>query len=543
VVAATVVGSGTVFLEMTVVNVAMPAIASDLNLGIAGLQWILDGYLLTLSALILLGGALGDAYGRGRVFSIGLVGFAAASVGAALAPGVGALVAMRLIQGAAGALLVPNSLAVLETVFEEAERGRAIGQWAGWSGASTALGPLLGGWLLQVSSWRSIFAVVAPCALAAAWLARRALPTSNTSARRSVDYGGAALATLGLGGLIAMLISGPSAGFQTPWVIAVGLGGALLVAAFVWYESRVDAPLLPLAMFRVRTFSGANLTTLFVYAALSGLFFLLMLQLQNALGFTPLWSGASLLPINALLLVLSPVAGGVAMRHGARLPMTLGAAVAGLGMLLFTRVQPGASYWLDLFPALVVFGLGLGTLVAPLTAAVLEAAPEDRKGTASALNNAVARFAGLLAVALLPLARHGWSRDGWRHRARRGVRAGDVHRGRALLRGRGGGVSHHRPRGGVSEPDPTLSPGTRQHSALAGAERRKDGVLTSRQYPRGPKDRRVHTRAQASTHTQVPHLASGSHPLLNGRRRDAVSVPRKACLQERLGSEMAISSG
>jgi MFS family permease len=299
---------------------------------------------------------------------------------------------------------VPNSLAVLETVFAEAERGRAIGQWAGWSGASTAIGPLIGGVLLEVTSWRIIFVVVAPFALLAAWLAHRALPAVHTRRARSVDYVGAALATGGLAGLIVFLISGPGAGFTTWWVFTTGIGGAALGVAFIWYESRASVPLLPLTMFRARAFTGANVTTLFVYAALSALFFLLMLQLQNALGFSPLWAGAALLPINFLLLVLSPIAGGIASRIGARLPMTVGAVIAGVGMLLFTRVQPGATYLKAILPALVVFGFGLGILVAPLTAAVLAAAPDELKGTASAINNAVARFAGLIAVALLPLA-------------------------------------------------------------------------------------------------------------------------------------------
>jgi EmrB/QacA subfamily drug resistance transporter len=404
VVFATVMGSGTVFLEMTVVNVALPAMARDLDLGMAGLQWILDGYLLTLSALILLGGSLGDVFGRGRIFRLGLLGFALTSLLAAFAPGVGALIALRLLQGAAGALLVPNSLALLETVFAEHERGRAIGQWAGWSGASTSLGPLLGGGLLEVTSWRAIFLVVAPFALLAAWLAHRAVPPAPAGRTGSVDYLGATLATLGLGGVITMLISGPTAGFGRPWVLVVGAAGVAALVGFVLHERSTRAPLLPLTMFRSRAFTGANLTTLLVYAALSGLFFLLMLQLQNALGFTPLSAGASLLPINFLLLVLSPIAGGVATRIGARWPMAIGAAISGVGMLLFTRVQPGASYVAAILPALIVFGLGLGILVAPLTAAVLQAAPQELKGVASAFNNAVARLAGLIAVALLPLA-------------------------------------------------------------------------------------------------------------------------------------------
>ncbi len=404
VVLATVLGSGTVFLEMTVVNVALPSMARDLNIGIAGLQWILDGYLLTLSTLILLGGSLGDVFGRRRIFTLGLVGFAFTSLLAAFAPGVGTLVALRFLQGAAGALLVPNSLALLETVFAEHERGRAIGQWAGWSGASTALGPLLGGAVLEVASWRAIFAIVGPFALLAAWLAHRAVPTTVSGRTGSVDYLGAALATSGLAGVITMLISGPTAGFGAPWVLAVGGGGVALLAAFLVHEGKARAPLLPLTMFRSRAFSGANLTTLFVYAALGGLFFLLMLQLQNGLGLSPLAAGASLLPINALLLVLSPVAGALATRIGPRWPMTAGASIAGVGMLLFIRVRPDASYLGAILPALIVFGVGLGMLVAPLTAAVLEPAPEELKGIASALNNAVARLAGLIAVALLPLA-------------------------------------------------------------------------------------------------------------------------------------------
>ena len=404
IVLATVLGSGAVFIEMTVVNVALPSIARDLDLGIVGLQWILDGYLLTLSALILLGGGLGDVFGRGRIFTIGLIGFSVTSLLVAVAPGVGSVVAARLLQGAAGALLVPNSLAVLETVFAEEERGRAIGQWAGWSSASAALGPLLGGVLLEFSSWRTIFAIVAPIALLAAWLAHRSLPAAVPRRSQSLDYIGAILVTIGLAGVITMLINGPAMGFGRPWVLAAGCAGVVGLGGFGWHESRTSVPLLPFSMFRVRAFTGANLTTLLVYAALSGLFFLLMLQLQNALGLSPLLAGAALLPINILLLVLSPIAGGVATRIGARWPMTIGAAVAGVGMLLFTRVLPGASYLGAILPALVVFGTGLGMLVAPLTAAVLETAPQESKGVASAFNNAVARMAGLLAVALLPLA-------------------------------------------------------------------------------------------------------------------------------------------
>jgi EmrB/QacA subfamily drug resistance transporter len=407
IVAGSVLGSGAAFLEGSVVNVALPAIARDFGLGMAGLQWVLNGYLLTLSALMLLGGALGDRLPRSRVFAIGSLGFAAASVGCALAPNLIVLVALRLIQGVAGALLVPNSLAMLETAFPENERGEAIGQWAAWSAFSTALGPLLGGWLVDTVSWRWVFAAIVPFSVAAAWIARRHEPRQRTEAG-AVDYVGAVLATLGLAGAVWALISGPDLGFGHPAVLATGIGGALLLAGFVLAERRVERagrrPLLPLGIFRSRQFTGANLTTLFVYGALNGLFFLLMPQLQMTLGYRALVAGAALLPVNLLMLVLSPISGRVAARIGARLPMTLGSLIAGGAMLLFARVGPGASYLGHVLPAALVFGVGLAVLVAPLTRAVLAAAGERDAGAASGINNAVARLAGLLAAAALPLA-------------------------------------------------------------------------------------------------------------------------------------------
>jgi EmrB/QacA subfamily drug resistance transporter len=404
--AASILGSGAAFLETTVVNVALPAIGRDLDLGIAGLQWVLDGYLLTLSALMLLGGSLGDVYRRRRIFAAGLLGFALASALVAIAPGAGWLVAFRLLQGAAGALLVPNSLALVDAAFAAEERGAAIGRWAGWSGVSTALGPLAGGWLVLAFGWRWVFAVVIPFALAAAWIVWRKVPESPTPPERprSVDYPGAVLVTLGLAGVVAALVSGPSVGFAHPAIVAAGLGGLILLAAFLLYERRARDPLLPLSIFRSRQFTGANLTTLFVYAALSTLFFLLMLVLQDALGYSALLAGASLLPVNLLLLLLSPLAGRVGERIGPRWPMTAGALVAALGLALLTRVGPGAGYLTTLLPALAIFGLGLATFVAPLTAAVLGAVPAQTTGLASGINNAAARLAGLLAVAVLPLA-------------------------------------------------------------------------------------------------------------------------------------------
>lgn len=404
---ATVLGSGAVFLESTVVHVALPAIGRDLDLGIAGLQWVLDGYLLTLSALMLLGGSLGDVFSRRRVFAIGLVAFAATSAVAAIAPGIRSLVAFRLLQGAAGALLVPNSLAILDAAFAGAERGTAIGRWAGWSAISTALGPLVGGWLVDELSWRWVFGAIAPFPLAAAWIATRHIPEpreAGEGARRSVDYPGAALVTLGLAGAVSALVFGPRAGFDDPWILTAGIGGAIALAAFIAVERRARDPLLPLRLFRSRPFSGANAMTLLVYGALGALFFLLMLQLQNAMGYSALAAGAALLPFNVLMLALSPIAGRVSQRIGPRGPMTLGALVAAAGMALFTRVAPGAGYVGEVLPAVTVFGLGMATLVTPLTATVLGAVPPDEAGIASGANNAVARLAALLAVAVLPLA-------------------------------------------------------------------------------------------------------------------------------------------
>jgi EmrB/QacA subfamily drug resistance transporter len=416
VLAASVLGSGAAFLEGSVVNVALPAIAREFGLGIAGLQWVLNGYLLSLSALMLLGGALGDRYRRGTVFAVGCGGFAAASIGCAFAPGLGVLIGLRLLQGAAGALLVPNSLAMLEMAFEGSERGEAIGQWAAWSAVSTAAGPLLGGWLVDAASWRWVFASVVPFAAAAAWIGVRHLPAGSgaqegaalaaapAAAQPRVDYLGAVLVTLGLAGLVAALITGPDLGFTHRAVVAAGAGGGAALVGFVVTERRARHPLLPLALFRSRQFTGANLTTLFVYAALGGLFFLLMPQLQSNLGYSALAAGAALLPVNALMLVISPAAGRLSARIGPRLAIAAGALVAAGAMLLFARVRPGASYAGAVLPAAVVFGIGLATLVAPLTAAVLGAVDQRDAGLASGVNNAAARLAGLLAAAALPLA-------------------------------------------------------------------------------------------------------------------------------------------
>ena len=393
------------------VNVALPAIARDFHTGVVGLQWVINGYLLTLSALMLLGGALGDRFGRPRVFAIGCVAFALASGGCALAPGLVSLVGLRAIQGAAGALLVPNSLAMLDTAFAGEERGAAIGQWAAWSAVSTAAGPFAGGWLVDALNWRWVFSAVILFALAAAVIVVRHIASgkekqSGRSSTRParIDYLGAALGTLALAGIVGALMAGPALGFRDWRVLAAGVGGVLCMAAFIAVERRVSHPILPLSIFRSRQFSGVNGATFLVYGALSGLFFLLMPQLQSNLKYSALLAGAALTPVNVIMLIVSPISGRASARIGARVPMTVGALIAAAGMLLFARVQPGASYLGTILPATIVFGIGLSILVAPLTSAVLSAVKESDTGIASGINNAVARLAGLIATAALPLA-------------------------------------------------------------------------------------------------------------------------------------------
>jgi EmrB/QacA subfamily drug resistance transporter len=410
-VAGSVLGSGAVFLESSVVNVALPAIARAFHVGIVGLQWVINGYLLTLSALMLLGGALGDRFGRPRVFAIGCVAFALASFGCALAPGLKILVLLRAVQGAAGALLVPNSLAMLDTAFAGEERGAAIGQWAAWSAVSTAAGPFAGGCLVDALSWRWVFSAVILFALLAAVIVVRHIASgavqasAKTSAgSQQIDYLGAALGTLALAGIVGALMAGPAVGFSSWRIVAAGAGGVACMVAFLVLEQRVSHPILPLSIFRSRQFSGVNAATFLVYGALSGLFFLLMPQLQSNLHYSALLAGAALTPANVIMLVLSPISGRASARIGPRMLMTVGALIAAAGMLMFARVQPGATYLGTVLPATIVFGIGLSILVAPLTSTVLSAVKESDTGIASGINNAVARLAGLIATAALPLA-------------------------------------------------------------------------------------------------------------------------------------------
>ena len=399
---ATILATGIVFLDSTVVNVALPTIDRQLDAGLSGLQWIVDGYVLTLAALLILGGSLGDRYGRRRMMLLGLVGFGAASVACGLAPSISWLIGARLVQGIAGALLVPGSLALLRATFDEGEaRGRAIGHWSGWSGITTVVGPLLGGWLVDAFSWRWVFFINVPIVAVAVVLLTSQVPESRASERRALDWAGAGLVTLGLGGLAYGLIEGPVVGWDAPLVVGGLLGGMLALIAFVWVERRVRDPMVPLALFRSRNFSAANLTTLGVYFALYGTTFFLVLYVQNVMGYSALEAGLVLAPISLLMLVLSPFFGRLAGRRGPRWPMTVGPLAIGLGLLLFTRLQPDSSYWTGLLPPIIVFGLGLASTVAPLTDTVVSAVPDRHSGVAAAFNNAVSRGAALLAVALL----------------------------------------------------------------------------------------------------------------------------------------------
>ncbi len=401
---ATVLGSGIAFLDGTVVNVALPTIGRELGGGLAVQQWVLDGYLLTLSSLLLLGGALGDRYGRRRVFVAGLIAFTLASLGCGLAPTGGVLVAARLVQGIGAAALVPGSLALIDSTIAPADRGRAIGVWAGMSGVTSALGPFLGGWLVDAASWRWVFFINVPLAAVAVYVALRHVGESRGAGTTGrLDYVGAASVTVGLSGVIFALIEVPARGW-TVLTVAAFVVGAGALTAFPIIEGRHPNPLLPLGIFRSAQFSGANLTTLAVYSALGGGMFLLALQLQQSMGYSALAAGLATMPITVIMLLASPRIGAFAQQTGPRVLMTVGPVVAGGGLALLARVTPGASYDSAVLPAVLVFGLGLSITVAPLTSTVLAAVSEEHVGAASGVNNAVSRLASLLAVAVLPLA-------------------------------------------------------------------------------------------------------------------------------------------
>ena len=399
---ATVLGSAMAFIDSTVVSIALPSIGRGLHTDAAGLQWTINGYTLTLASFILLGGSLADRLGRRRIFVIGTIWFAVASALCGLAQNVEMLVAARVLQGVGGALLTPGSLAIISASFAPDDRSRAIGAWSGLGGVAGAIGPFLGGWLIEAWSWRLVFLVNLPFALIVVLVASRHVPESvDPTATHKLDLPGTFLGALGLAGLTYASIAGGERGVDL-LVLGTGAVGVLALVAFVVVERRSRNPLVPPGLFASRQFTVTNLVTFLVYGALSAVLFLLVLDLQVVAGFSPLEAGISLLPFTLLMLVLSARSGALAARIGPRLQMTAGPLIAAAGMLLMLRIGPDASYVADVLPAVLVFGFGMTVLVAPLTATVLAAAPGEHAGAASGVNNAVARSAGLLAVALLP---------------------------------------------------------------------------------------------------------------------------------------------
>jgi EmrB/QacA subfamily drug resistance transporter len=402
---ASILGSGLVGIDATVVNVALPAIGADTGADFAALQWTITAYTLTLAAFILLGGALGDRYGRRRVFVVGVVWFAVASLLCGAAPDAPTLIAARALQGVGGALLTPGSLAMIQASFAPQDRARAIGAWSGLGGVATAVGPFLGGWLVQYASWRWVFLINVPLAVAVVVITRRHVPESrDPAATGRPDLPGAVLGALALAGTTYALIEAPGRGTGSVPVVAAAVVGVVAALAFVAVERRSPHPMLPLGIFASRQFSAANAVTFAVYAAFGAVFFLLVVHLQVVAGFSPIAAGTAMLPITVVMLALSARAGALATRIGPRLPMALGPLVCAAAVLLMLRIGPGAGYLADVLPSVVVFGLGLSLMVAPLTATALASADAQHAGLASGVNNAVARAAGLVAIAVIPAA-------------------------------------------------------------------------------------------------------------------------------------------
>jgi EmrB/QacA subfamily drug resistance transporter len=412
---AAVLGSAIASIDATVVGIALPAIGRTFDVGLSDLQWVVTAYTLTLAGLMLTAGALGDKFGRRRMFVIGISWFALASALSGAAPSAAVLIGARALQGVGAALLIPGSLAILEASFDPADRGKAIGAWAGLSGVGTALGPFLGGWLVQAASWRLIFAINLPLAVAVVSVTARHVPESrDPKAAGPVDVRGGVLVTLGLIGLAYGLIEGAAAGWSGVRVLAALAGGLILLGAFARSESRTAFPVLPLSLFRSAQFSVANVVTFVIYSGLGGALFLLPIELQQVCRYSALQAGISLLPATAIMLALSAHSGALAARIGPRLQMTAGPLLVGAGLALLARINASGDYLTEVLPAVAVFGLGLAVGVAPLTATVLSAISPGHASVASAVNNDVARAAALISVAVLPTL-GGITGDAYRH--------------------------------------------------------------------------------------------------------------------------------
>jgi len=399
---ATILGSTVVFLDSTVVNVALPAISDGLDVGLAGQQWVVEAYTLALVSLLLVGGSLGDQFGRRRVFVIGLVGFGITSILCAISPTAEFLIGARALQGVTGALLVPGSLAIVASTFEGEARGKAVGTWTAWTGIATVIGPAGGGALIGFTSWRAIFWVNIPLIAATVLLTLHSVQESrDEDAFLGIDWAGIALSAIGLGGPTFALIEQPSRGWSDPLVWGTMAVGILCFGLFILREATARHPMLPLGLFRIRNFWVTNLTTLATYAGLIGGLFFVGLYLQQVVGYSPLEAGLATTPISILMFFLSPRFGRIASGTGPRVPMSAGPIVGGIGLLMMMRIGPDTSYLADVLPGLLVFGVGLSATVAPLTATVLDSVDEHRVGIASGVNNGVSRVAGLLAIAVL----------------------------------------------------------------------------------------------------------------------------------------------